>query len=134
MSPHKILLKEESKEVILDPQPKLEAEETLEQVPKQTKIKSKVKRKLNDNQSLNKDSPQNHKLTEYFTVRRSVRKPKNVLLEEKQRHLEEIVLSEREDGLKVVNKNCICLSKLRSFTNFFNSNIRFMFSPVKVVE
>ncbi|XP_075215284.1 SET domain containing 8 [Lycorma delicatula] len=43
----------------------------------------------------------NHKLTEYFPVRRSARRTKKVVLEEKQRHLEEAVLSKCEDGLEV---------------------------------
>ena len=70
---------------------------------KEPKVKAmKAKRKLNVNQSLNQDSSQNHKLTEYFAVRRSVRKPKTAILEEKQRNLEESVLSGKEDGLRVV--------------------------------
>jgi histone-lysine N-methyltransferase SETD8 len=44
----------------------------------------------------------NHKLTEYFPVRRSVRKTKTTMLEEQQRDLEEAVLSQREEGLEVV--------------------------------
>lgn len=44
----------------------------------------------------------NHKLTEYFPVRRSVRKTKTTVLEEQQRDLEEAILSQREDGLEVV--------------------------------
>lgn len=43
----------------------------------------------------------NHKVTEYFPVRRSVRKTKKTVLEEKQKNLEECVLSHREEGLKV---------------------------------
>ncbi|PNF37006.1 hypothetical protein B7P43_G08068 [Cryptotermes secundus] len=45
----------------------------------------------------------NHKLTEYFPVRRSVRKTKTTVLEEQQRDLEEAILSRREDGLEVHN-------------------------------
>ena len=71
---------------------------------KEPKVKAmKAKRKLNVNQSLNQDAPQNHKLTEYFAVRRSVRKPKTAILEEKQRNLEESVLSGKEEGLQVNN-------------------------------
>jgi hypothetical protein len=44
----------------------------------------------------------NHQLTEYFPVRRSVRKTKTIVLEEQQRDLEEAVLSQREEGLEVV--------------------------------
>ena len=43
----------------------------------------------------------NHKLTEYFPVRRSVRKCKTTVLEEKQRDLENKILSGSEDGLEV---------------------------------
>lgn len=43
----------------------------------------------------------NHKLTEYFPVRRSVRKTKKTVLEEKQKFLEEALRSEKEDGLVV---------------------------------
>lgn len=44
----------------------------------------------------------NHKVTEYFPVRRSVRKTKKTVLEETQKNLEECVLSQKEDGLKVI--------------------------------
>ncbi|XP_046682661.1 histone-lysine N-methyltransferase PR-Set7 isoform X2 [Homalodisca vitripennis] len=43
----------------------------------------------------------NHKLTEYFPVRRSVRKTKKTVLEEKQKCLQEAVLAKQEDGLEV---------------------------------
>lgn len=43
----------------------------------------------------------NHKLTDYFPVRRSVRKCKKTVLEEQQRDLENKVLCQVEDGLKV---------------------------------
>lgn len=69
---------------------------------KEPKVKAmKAKRKLNVNQTQNQDASQNHKLTEYFAVRRSVRKPKAAILEEKQRNLEELVLSGKEEGLQV---------------------------------
>ncbi|KAG8237957.1 hypothetical protein J437_LFUL016302 [Ladona fulva] len=45
---------------------------------------------------------ENHKLTEYFPVRRSERKPKRTILEERQRDMEEAILSGREEGLEVV--------------------------------
>ena len=44
----------------------------------------------------------NHKLTEYFPVRRSIRKTKRTVLEERQRSLEEAVLANREEGLEVM--------------------------------
>ena len=45
----------------------------------------------------------NHKLTEYFPVRRSVRKCKKAVLEERQRDLENKVMCGVEDGLQVEN-------------------------------
>lgn len=101
-SPHKILLKKEGTAEISETTPKSLVEEVqiVEQQAPKPKA-TKVTTKLNNNQSLNKDSSQNHKLTEYFTVRRSVRKPKNVILEEKQKSLEDAVLSEKEDGLQI---------------------------------
>ncbi|XP_014244326.1 N-lysine methyltransferase KMT5A-A [Cimex lectularius] len=41
------------------------------------------------------------KLTDYFPVRRSERKTKKTVLEERQKNIEEAVLSKREDGLEV---------------------------------
>ncbi|XP_070514527.1 histone-lysine N-methyltransferase set-1 isoform X2 [Cardiocondyla obscurior] len=64
-------------------------------------------RKRGTNQPLNHRSPKlpdtktNHSITDYFPVRRSVRKSKKVVLEEKQRDLENKVLRQVEDGLKV---------------------------------
>jgi hypothetical protein len=79
---------------------------------------TKVKRKLIMNQSLNQDASQNHKLTEYFAVRRSVRKPKTAILEEKQKCLEEAVESGKEDGLQVQY-----LSKVSMSSNAVNNAI-----------
>ncbi|XP_012539727.1 histone-lysine N-methyltransferase PR-Set7 isoform X2 [Monomorium pharaonis] len=45
----------------------------------------------------------NHSITDYFPVRRSVRKSKKIVLEEKQRDLENKVLCQVEDGLEVRN-------------------------------
>lgn len=65
----------------------------------------KVKRRLKNNQireDMTKNTERNnHKLTEYFPVRRSVRKTKKTVLEEKQKFLEEALRSEKEDGLVV---------------------------------
>lgn len=47
------------------------------------------------------DTNKNHKVTEYFPVRRSVRKCKKTVLEEKQRDLENKVVCQIEDGLEV---------------------------------
>lgn len=43
----------------------------------------------------------NYKITEYFPVRRSVRKTKKTVLEEKQKNVEDAVLAKQEDGLEV---------------------------------
>ncbi|PBC31888.1 Histone-lysine N-methyltransferase pr-set7 [Apis cerana cerana] len=66
------------------------------------------RRKLNNNQSnavYALDSTNikstNHKLTDYFPVRRSVRKSKKAVLEEKQRDMENKVLCQVEEGLEV---------------------------------
>lgn len=47
----------------------------------------------------------NHSITDYFPVRRSVRKSKKIVLEEKQRDLENKVLCQIEEGLEV--RTCI---------------------------
>lgn len=44
----------------------------------------------------------NHKLTEYFPVRRSVRKTKKEVMEQKQKDLELAIEEQREDGLTVI--------------------------------
>ncbi|CAD1468766.1 unnamed protein product, partial [Heterotrigona itama] len=72
------------------------------------KSASHNRRKLNSNQSainrsidlLNAKST-NHKLTDYFPVRRSVRKSKKAVLEEKQRDMENKVLCQVEEGLEI---------------------------------
>lgn len=104
-SPHKILLEEHTESSLNNEGvcgKFVKQEVTADNLVKEPKVKAmKAKRKLNVNQTLNQDASQNHKLTEYFTVRRSVRKPKTAILEEKQRNLEESVLSAKEDGLQV---------------------------------
>ena len=106
-SPHKIVLNEEVKSEVEETSIKSQEDTTtttttVSQCLKEPKPKTtKVKRKLIMNQSLNQDASQNHKLTEYFAVRRSVRKPKTAILEEKQKYLEEVVQSGKEDGLQV---------------------------------
>lgn len=64
--------------------------------------------KLNSNQIINprstnsiNDKSTNHKVTDYFPVRRSIRKPKKKVLEEKQRDMENKVLEQVEEGLEV---------------------------------
>lgn len=50
----------------------------------------------------------NHSITEYFPVRRSVRKCKKTVLEEKQRDIENKVVCQVEEGLEVskMSDNC----------------------------
>jgi histone-lysine N-methyltransferase SETD8 len=61
----------------------------------------KAKRRLNYQMS-NQDGPKdNHKVTDYFPVRRSVRKTKKTVMEEKQRTLEQMLRNEVEEGLEV---------------------------------
>ncbi|CAL1682147.1 unnamed protein product [Lasius platythorax] len=65
------------------------------------------RKKAVSNQSINhrslksRDAETNHSITDYFPVRRSVRKSKKVVLEEKQRDLENKVLCQVEEGLEV---------------------------------
>ncbi|XP_013410514.1 N-lysine methyltransferase KMT5A-A [Lingula anatina] len=44
-----------------------------------------------------------HMVTDYFPVRRSERRPKKEIKEEEQKHLHEVILSGKEEGLKVVD-------------------------------
>lgn len=44
----------------------------------------------------------NKKVTEFFTVRRSVRKTKKEVQEERMRNIEQAIREEREEGLEVV--------------------------------
>jgi hypothetical protein len=45
------------------------------------------------------------KVTAFFPIRRSSRKTKNIVNEEKQLALEKAIASQNEDGLKVINFN-----------------------------
>jgi hypothetical protein len=63
----------------------------------------------------------NHKLTEYFPVRRSVRKCKKAVLEEKQRDLENKLLCGVEDGLQVGSHPIWLLSQLLSYLKAYIS-------------
>lgn len=51
----------------------------------------------------NKKKDCNHKLTEYFPIRRSVRKTKQAVLEEKQKSLEQFLRNNTDEGLKIKN-------------------------------
>jgi histone-lysine N-methyltransferase SETD8 len=59
----------------------------------------RARRKVMQEES--KPESQNKLLTDYFPVRRSVRKTKKTVLEEIQKNFEEAVLSKREEGLGV---------------------------------
>lgn len=50
-----------------------------------------------------KNSTNSHTITEFFPVRRSIRKTKKTVLEEKQRTLEQCIKSTIEKGLEVLN-------------------------------
>jgi len=71
------------------------------------KSASRGRKKVASNQSINHRSSKlpgtatNHSITDYFPVRRSVRKSKKAVLEEKQRDLENKVLCQVEEGLEV---------------------------------
>lgn len=58
----------------------------------------------------------NHKLTEYFPVRRSVRKTSKCVMAEKMRDLERAVRDQREDGLQVMHYFGFILSNLDMFS------------------
>ncbi|XP_044261443.1 histone-lysine N-methyltransferase PR-Set7 [Tribolium madens] len=72
----------------------------IELCPDEGKIEAKPKAKKRLNCQLStKDN--NHKVTDYFPVRRSVRKTKKTVMEEKQRSLEEMLRNGVEEGLEV---------------------------------
>lgn len=54
-------------------------------------------------QATNSNSVGNRELTEFFPVRRSIRKTKTAVKEEMMRSLEKAILDERADGLKIEN-------------------------------
>lgn len=122
-SPHKIILNGEEPpktEIVGEQETKpIESPVVSEDTQKEAKVKStRAKRELIVNQSMNQDAGQNHKLTEYFAVRRSVRKPKTALLEEKQKCLEEAVLSGSEDGLEVrIHFCCLWFESIKTHQN-----------------
>ncbi|XP_063388916.1 histone-lysine N-methyltransferase Set8 [Cydia fagiglandana] len=70
--------------------PKVERPPTPKDIEKTVKVEPKI---TNGNS--------NHKLTEYFPVRRSVRKTSKCVMAEKMRDLERAVREQREDGLAV---------------------------------
>lgn len=86
------------------------------------------RKKAVSNQSINHRSlkPQgaetNHSITDYFPIRRSVRKSKKTVLEEKQRDLENKVLCQVEEGLEV--RTCIIkiLQKYQIFFTFLSNS------------
>ncbi|KAG5881468.1 hypothetical protein JTB14_000896 [Gonioctena quinquepunctata] len=88
-TPHRIELRCDSSE---DNECKKSLISSLHGVPK-------LKRRNQD--SVKNVEKGNHKLTEYFPVRRSSRKTKTIVLEEKQRSLEEALKNEIEEGLEV---------------------------------
>ncbi|KAJ8957938.1 hypothetical protein NQ318_001936 [Aromia moschata] len=98
-TPHRIELRSDSNE---------ETNNCKKPIIKPAQPVLKSRRRLNNNlgfinpvQESKNPAGDNHKLTEYFPVRRSVRKTKKTVLEEKQRSLEEALRKEIEDGLEV---------------------------------
>jgi len=55
----------------------------------------------------NTSNDKQQKVTAFFPIRRSARKTKNIVNEEKQLALEEAIASQNEDGLKVKTKYII---------------------------
>lgn len=93
-TPHRIELCTEVEEIIQNGEENEVAEVApMPVLPTTVKQPPTAKNKKSDQQS--------HKLTEYFPVRRSVRKTKKTVLEEKQRCLEHLLRHRIEEGLKV---------------------------------
>lgn len=96
--------------------------------PPLKKPANRGRRKVSNNQTATNRSTEpanaksiNHKLTDYFPVRRSVRKSKKVVLEEKQRDMENKVLCQVEEGLEVkhVSRSRICYFLRNTIWAFF---------------
>ncbi|XP_066601060.1 histone-lysine N-methyltransferase Set8 [Prorops nasuta] len=93
-------------EIIVETDKKIEIISLTPIQPKTKKVGAQGRRKLiqnNTNRSPNSTNTEstNRKLTEFFPVRRSVRKSKKTVLEEKQRDMENKVLCQVEEGLEV---------------------------------
>ncbi|XP_064461175.1 N-lysine methyltransferase KMT5A-like isoform X1 [Ornithodoros turicata] len=58
--------------------------------------------KQDASETTKKAEVQSHALTEYFPVRRSVRKTRTTLKKEKQKHVEEAILTGNEEGFEVI--------------------------------
>lgn len=113
-TPHRIKLPSEQeetriKQVIIEKRKKTTRTKAIDLSPVQfpeKKIQKPVTKRRRKQNSTNSPASKvsvdtNHKLTEYYTVRRSVRKCKTTVLEEKQRSLENKIISGCEDGLEV---------------------------------
>lgn len=57
--------------------------------------------KLNQNELVVAKKADNHSITEYFPIRRSSRKTKRDVLEEKRKNIIDAIKSQREDGLEI---------------------------------
>ncbi|XP_057669920.1 histone-lysine N-methyltransferase PR-Set7-like [Diorhabda carinulata] len=91
-TPHRIELRSDSAEDV----------KVVEKITEPTvKSKKRVKKGCLFPNGKEIKSADNHKLTEYFPVRRSVRKTTKIVLEEKQKNLEQALKSEYEEGLEV---------------------------------
>ncbi|KAI2664106.1 N-lysine methyltransferase KMT5A-A [Labeo rohita] len=70
---------------------------------KQTKSGQRINSEKTDRKLKNKESELNRKVTDYFPVRRSGRKSKAELKCEEQRHIDDLIRNNVEEGLKVKN-------------------------------
>lgn len=61
----------------------------------------RARRKGTKNKVTSQIEATNHKVTEYFPIRRSERKYKKNIIEERQKDIESKIINEIEDGLKV---------------------------------
>ncbi|KAL1132558.1 hypothetical protein AAG570_010510 [Ranatra chinensis] len=98
ISPHRIEINSDDTTLLVAQQT-----DVLQGTPLQSlkKIQRPQRRRLKVIQSENESVNPNNKLTNYFPVRRSVRKTKKAVLEEIQKNFEEAVLTNREVGLGV---------------------------------
>lgn len=91
-TPHRIELRSDSSEDV-------KVVEKIREPLQKSKKRVKIGRLFPNGKQIK--SAENHKLTEYFPIRRSVRKTAKIVLEEKQKSLEQALKNEYEEGLEV---------------------------------
>ena len=93
----------------------------------QTKKDRTVKNSNNNNLTNGDSRPvsRNAPITQYFPIRRSERKPKTTLIQEKKKEMESKILGEVEEGLRVCFFIYLilyllefCITKFLSFSNY----------------